>query len=60
MSCKLGLRFVIVLFVLSLFLSLTVTPGYAEVKIKFWHAMSASASIFSKAWQRLLTKRIPE
>ena len=40
MSSKLGSRFVIVLFVLSLFLSLTVTPGYAEVKIKFWHAMS--------------------
>ena len=40
MSSKLGYRFVLVLFVLSLFLSLTATPGYSEINIKFWHAMS--------------------
>ena len=40
MSSKLSFRFVIVLFVLSLFLSLTVTPSYSEIKVKFWHAMS--------------------
>ena len=40
MSSKSSVRFVIVLFALSLFLSLSVTPTYAEIKIKFWHAMS--------------------
>lgn len=40
MSSKSSIRFVIVLFALSLFLSLAVTPTYAEIKIKFWHAMS--------------------
>jgi len=33
-------RYVIVLFVLSVFLSLSINPVQAEVKIKFWHAMS--------------------
>jgi len=40
MSIKSSLRYVIVLFVLSLFLSLSVNSVQAEVKIKFWHAMS--------------------
>jgi len=42
MSHKSSLRYVIVLFVLSLFLSLSVNPVQAEVKIKFWHAMSGN------------------
>ena len=40
MFSKSSLRYVIVLFVLSLFLSLSVNSVQAEVKIKFWHAMS--------------------
>jgi len=41
MSHKSSLRYVIVFFVLSLFLSLSsVSSVQAEVKIKFWHAMS--------------------
>jgi sn-glycerol 3-phosphate transport system substrate-binding protein len=40
MFSKSRLRYAIVLFVLSLFLSLSVNSVQAEVKIKFWHAMS--------------------
>ena len=37
---KSHLRYSVVLFILSLLLSLSVNPVQAEVKIKFWHAMS--------------------
>jgi sn-glycerol 3-phosphate transport system substrate-binding protein len=40
MSSKSILRFVVALFVLSLFLSSSVSSVQADVKIKFWHAMS--------------------
>ena len=42
MSNKLSPRYVIMLFVVSLFLFFAVTPGYAEIKVKFWHAMSGT------------------
>ena len=42
MFSKSSLRYVIVLFVLSLFLFLSVNSVQAEVKIKFWHAMSGT------------------
>jgi len=40
MSIKSSFRYVIAGFVLSMFLSVTVQTVQAEVKIKFWHAMS--------------------
>ena len=40
MSSKLSPRCMIVFLTLSLFFSLIVTPVQAEIKIKFWHAMS--------------------
>ena len=40
MFSKSSLRYLIVLFILSLFLSLSVNSVRAEVKVKFWHAMS--------------------
>ena len=40
MFSKSHLRYSVFLFVLSLFLSLSVNAVQAEVKVKFWHAMS--------------------
>jgi len=40
MSHKSSLRYVIVFFVISVFLFLSVNLVQAEVKVKFWHAMS--------------------
>ncbi|MFQ5485952.1 MAG: hypothetical protein ACE5DO_11560 [Desulfobacterales bacterium] len=40
MSIKTCFRYVVAGFVLSLFLTVSVQSVQAEVKIKFWHAMS--------------------
>ena len=40
MSSKSHLRYVVVFLILSLFVCVTAGPVQAEVKVKFWHAMS--------------------